>query len=241
MKKKKKKSKENFVENINQNSWQDIPEQLGKDTPPCRIFYFIFRLLAILLRCIKQKIEHKKKSTLAIAFLKNLETSSLFLNPASKICNLKAIFQFCRKNPLPVQATCLSQYRKIYEFKGDNGDLSTEQIAAAGEHSSSIFSGDLSYISIWQILQMLGMEQKEGCLNLIFEDGTTKIYLQNGVVLHSISEVSEGLDAFYDALKQKEGKFTFDMKETTMKTTINQPIEFLLMEGARIMDEQNRE
>ncbi|NUM36684.1 MAG: DUF4388 domain-containing protein [Candidatus Brocadiae bacterium] len=241
-------------------SWSDIAINLQEKkecvTPPCKLFYFLFRLLSIFLRCIKDKVNKEQKSQMAISILQILESTTMFLKPAQNVCSLKEIFQYCRKNSIPNRVECVVQkwqspqdqsisveqeVAQQEEQEEYTQEIEQEEIPSENEKSDSIFSGNLSYISIWQILQMLSMEKKEGCLNIILPDDVIKIYLKDGTVLHCESSEYQGEDLFYHALYQEKGRFTFDNQASTDVASINQPIEYLLMEGARLLDEYQRE
>jgi len=245
-------------------SWKDMLEKLQDDEkilqPPCKVFYFLFRLVSIFLRCLKEKLDTSKKANLAMALLRIIEISSLYLQQEKKICDLKAIFQYCRKNPLPLFTNCYSRVQEKKEKEKEKGTITStpipeEQMDIFAKdqmpveehdtdpsiHSDAIFSGDLSYISIAQIVQMLGIERKNGCLSILIENDTIKIYLQDGMVLHCETNEYEGEEVFYHALYQEQGRFTFDMKETAPRVTVNLPIEYLLMECARLLDEYERD
>ncbi len=243
-------------------AWSDIADKLQENkewiTPPCKLFYFLFRLLSIFLRCIKDKVDKEQKSQMAVSILQILDSTTMFLKPGQNVCSLKEIFQYCRKNPIANKVECVVQKWQSMEEQNipylekvaaQEQEEFTQEIEPeveeieelSPEQSDTIFSGNLSYISIWQILQMLSMEKKEGCLNIILQDDVIKIYLKEGIVLHCESSEYQGEDLFYHVLYQEKGRFTFDKQAIAPQSSINQPIEYLLMEGARLLDEYQRD
>ena len=111
---------------------------------------------------------------------------------------------------------------------------------ARAVNTSSTISGDLSHLSLWQILQMLAAEEKTGCLTVIHKE-TAKIFFSRGRIVHCALGVMKGYDAFYSVLYFQEGKFSFDISVSSEESTMDDVVESLLLEGARRMDEQMRQ
>lgn len=80
---------------------------------PCKIFFFLFRFLAILLYSLKSKMDMETKSEFAHAIVQTLETTpDLFLVSDEKRCDLTAIFEHCRKHSFKTSINCPCQFIK---------------------------------------------------------------------------------------------------------------------------------
>ncbi len=104
----------------------------------------------------------------------------------------------------------------------------------------SSMSGDLSQISIWQILQMLAAEEKTGCL-IIGTEPPAHIFFSEGWIIHCEAGEQKGHEAFYPLLTCQQGRFDFSGELSPDEITMTEAVESLLLEGARRLDEQARE
>ena len=92
---------------------------------------------------------------------------------------------------------------------------------------------------------MLEMERKDGLLLLKNgeDDTVARFFLRRGQVIQARVEKRDDLDgrqSVYAALAWTKGKFSFSAMEVDMDDEIQSTTTGLLMEGARIMDEDNR-
>jgi len=228
-------------------------ETLLLQKQPCKVFYFVLRMLALFLHALQKKLTHEQKISAAFSMLKILETSSQFLKKGKRSCYLKGIFHIARHHALQKEVPCCSQddeeversnRQDIFAVQDDESsqrlDLkeSLQRVSPIGAPSDSVFYGNLAYISIWQVFQILAMEEKSGCL-IIQGSFLSKVFLQKGLVVHCESGGLVGEEAFYSVLYEQKGTFTFEL-QSPPQLSMNHPVEFLLMEGARRMDEQHR-
>lgn len=105
--------------------------------------------------------------------------------------------------------------------------------------AKSSFGGDIQTIGLFSILQMLGIDRKSGCLKITKGRETARIYFVDGEVVHSIYGELQGREAFFETIKGKEGDFEFRAEEAPQEVTMSDRVEWLLLEGARLMDEEN--
>lgn len=101
--------------------------------------------------------------------------------------------------------------------------------------------GNLSEASLPDVLQLLAMGSKTGCLTLHVDDASGSIYFENGRVCHaSVSTRRFGTDdAVYAMFNWTHGSFSFEPGENPpagVARTAVDPQE-LLLEGARRVDE----
>lgn len=104
---------------------------------------------------------------------------------------------------------------------------------------TKMLSGDLEYISIWQVLQILSADKKSGCLSLYSKE-QGRIFLEQGVVVHCELLGQIGEQAFYLILPWQKGRFEFDPELRPEQTSMDHPVEYLLFRGACHLDEQQK-
>lgn len=150
----------------------------------------------------------------------------------SKVSGLKA---------LPAE----EHFENIEPIDVDNSD---SDVLTGGR----MIHGRLQDISLADLLQMLGNTRKSGLLVLSNEklsrppsysdasSETAFIYIKEGDVDFAVVNDLEGEDAFYHVLRQLEGYFAlFPLsKDITYAPTITTPLEALLLEGFRRLDEE---
>ena len=105
--------------------------------------------------------------------------------------------------------------------------------------------GRLEQLGLSSLLVMLEMERKDGLLLLKNgEDETVaRFFLRKGQVIQARIEKRDDLDgrqSVYAALAWTKGRFSFSAMEVDMEDDIKSTTTGLLMEGARLMDEDNR-
>lgn len=102
--------------------------------------------------------------------------------------------------------------------------------------------GNLSQMSLVDILQIFGMNKKSGVLVLrreeTFEEGM--IFLKDGRVLNATTGGAGGEKAVYRLLTWNSGKFEYIPKDFNPEEIIGKPTDSLLMEGMRQLDELKR-
>ena len=96
--------------------------------------------------------------------------------------------------------------------------------------------GKLEEFEIADVLQLIQFSQKNGCLHLK-GNGEGEIYFQNGLVTHAVCGGAKGERAIEEILRWKSGDFSFELEEITDEHTIDLPIQHIILESARKIDE----
>ena len=65
--------------------------------------------------------------------------------------------------------------------------------------------------------------------------------LEQGRVVHAVAGEEEGIDAFNALLATTEGRFTVESAPPPADRTIDAPLESLLLEACRLLDEASRQ
>jgi CheY-like chemotaxis protein len=111
---------------------------------------------------------------------------------------------------------------------------------------STALNGRLEQLGLSSLLVMMEMERKDGVLTL--KDAKSgdvgRIFLRRGqVVCARLDDVADRDDkeCVYEMLVWREGTFSFNAMEVEMEDTVQSSTTHLLMEGARLIDEANRE
>ena len=232
-----------------QKRWSEIPLsvelRIALGEHPYKVFYFTFRFVALVLYCVKHQILRATKERVAVELLKKINAIELSSGSRGRNCPLDRIFQHCRKNRLQKKEECYchrqqesSMPNSIASTAPLNKQLLSQSLPNLTGYNG-IFTGDLGLINIWQILQILGSEQKTGCLTVVGRQ-KTKIFLEAGRVIHCYSSSENGEIAFFNILGEDKGKFIFEVKKSPQKS-MDVEMEYLLLECARLIDEQQRE
>jgi hypothetical protein len=98
-------------------------------------------------------------------------------------------------------------------------------------------TGELSDLSLAELIEFFCNQRKTGCLKIIYPSGAGYFYLQAGSVVHARIGSLRGIDAVYSALTLPNASFTFSPMVEAPERTINQPWTQVVLEGLRRMDE----
>ncbi|MBX3183783.1 MAG: DUF4388 domain-containing protein [Polyangiaceae bacterium] len=102
---------------------------------------------------------------------------------------------------------------------------------------SGDFRGDLDQVSVMDLLQLLGMNQRTGALILTTRSGIGEVRLQSGEIVDAVYRQLEGEKALYRLFGEREGSFTFTSGYASALRRVQVPTHTLLMEGMRRVDE----
>jgi hypothetical protein len=102
-------------------------------------------------------------------------------------------------------------------------------------------SGFVAEFPLLEVIQFLGMNQKNGhlCISLENENESISLYIKQGMIMHAVFDEIEGIEAFHAILQMETGYFKFIAGEQAPKMTINMPVSVLLLESQRRADELN--
>lgn len=104
--------------------------------------------------------------------------------------------------------------------------------------------GSLSSFGLSSLLMVIELERMSGILMLKSPEGTGRMALRQGRVIRARVDGQgrpQGARAIYDQLQWDKGSFQFDAGEVNGEDQIEMSTSFLLMEGARLLDERNHE
>lgn len=101
--------------------------------------------------------------------------------------------------------------------------------------------GNLEVLDLGTVLQMIASEKKTGYIKIDSDQARGYIHFDKGNVVHSEVEEAKGEEAFFRILQWKSGNFNFvhDIKPTQL--TMDNEVQYLLMEVAHRQDQQQRE
>lgn len=97
--------------------------------------------------------------------------------------------------------------------------------------------GDLKDFELHDLFQLIQMSDRDGALHLKCVEGKGVIFFKDGKVTHAEMGGSKGTDAINILLAWKEGTFSFNVDEESSRVTIGQPVQNVILEAARQIDE----
>lgn len=97
--------------------------------------------------------------------------------------------------------------------------------------------GDFKDFELNDIFQFIHMGGKDGALHLSGNNGTGIIYFEHRNIKHAEIGEHAGTDAINLFLKWDNGTFEFIVGESTEKVTIDLPVNNVILEAARQIDE----
>jgi CheY-like chemotaxis protein len=114
------------------------------------------------------------------------------------------------------------------------------------QRRTTALNGRLEQLGLSSLLVMMEMERKDGVLSLRQTESADvgRIFMRGGqVVCARLDEQPQlgGRECVYAMLRWKHGTFSFNAMEVDMEDTVRSSTTHLLMEGARLIDEANRE
>lgn len=118
----------------------------------------------------------------------------------------------------------------------DNKNLSTSNHA---QDADSGFAGTLKNIQLIDLIQMCCLSASSLCMRVTKGQRQGSIFIVDGEIVHAACEDIVGEEAFYRILGWQTGSFESIEVSTTPQRTIEKNYQFLVMEAARRVDEQN--
>jgi two-component system, OmpR family, response regulator len=116
-----------------------------------------------------------------------------------------------------------------------------ERSHAAQEAQAHGMHGDLSRVSLASLLSLADMERRSGVLQLLHEGERATLHLRDGAVVRiDLSEQFDGLKGaqrFFHVLDWQHGSFELVHIEVLANDTLQLPTSYVLLEHARISDE----
>jgi len=101
-------------------------------------------------------------------------------------------------------------------------------------------AGDLQDFEITDVFQLIQLGQKDGILRIQTDDDVGIVYFKNVKVAHAQTNTIKGEPAIDTILSWKKGRFIFNPGEETEQHTVDLPIQQVILEAARRIDELKR-
>lgn len=101
-------------------------------------------------------------------------------------------------------------------------------------------AGDLQDFEITDVFQLVQLGQKDGVLRIQTADNLGVVCFKGGKVAHAQTNSIQGEPAIDTILGWKKGRFTFNPGEEIPQHTVDLPIQQVILEAARRIDELTR-
>ncbi len=117
--------------------------------------------------------------------------------------------------------------------------LANANVIRAEEIASGMI-GQLSEMPPAELFQALNINQKSGVLTLTLSKGSAELYFREGDLISASYNKKKDKQAFYDIIKENEGRFKFIPKlpEDLKESPIIGPFMEILLDGLRKADEE---
>lgn len=103
---------------------------------------------------------------------------------------------------------------------------------------TGVTRGRLSGVSLPSVLQVLQMEQRTCRLRVRSSAALGELFIRNGALVHASLRKLAPMDAAFELLTWTDADVVFDRFPTGTAHSIDGPLDFLLMEAARLRDER---
>lgn len=100
--------------------------------------------------------------------------------------------------------------------------------------------GSLADLGLADMMQALSHSRKTCAVMLEHEDWHGTVYMEDGLIVHAETPDAVGAEAAYRIFAQQDGWFEILPRRFKGKPTLSEPVEALLLEAMRRMDEANR-
>ena len=100
--------------------------------------------------------------------------------------------------------------------------------------------GNLEDFELTDVFQLIQLGQKDGGLRIQCEDDVGIVYFKEGIVIHAKTNSIQGEAAIDTILSWKKGRFVFNPNEETLQRTVDLPIQQVILEAARRIDEMTK-
>jgi len=100
--------------------------------------------------------------------------------------------------------------------------------------------GRIAGITLFGLLQLLEVEKKSGLVLVEASQREGRLYFDEGTFVHAHTRLLEGLDAAYEILGWPDPSVEIFYKRRARQRTVREPLQHVLMEAARLLDESGR-
>jgi hypothetical protein len=105
---------------------------------------------------------------------------------------------------------------------------------------SSALEGDISGDTVQELLQLMELGHKTGCLLLTDKRPFALVYFEHGIITHAISHKAHDMQAVFRALALRQGHFRLASDRRPERRTCHLRSSAVLLEWARRHDEKQR-
>ena len=104
---------------------------------------------------------------------------------------------------------------------------------------SVVFAGDLSFLNLGELLQLLGTSSGTGIvqINSNYASQQGLIYIDNGNPINAANGSKTGIDALFSLFGWKDGQFEFIEEAVTCERAIKKSRMEIILDGLRMLDE----
>ena len=97
--------------------------------------------------------------------------------------------------------------------------------------------GRITGITLFGLLQLLEVERKSGLVVVKAGQREGRLYFDEGALVHAHTRVLDGLEAAYEILSWPDPTAEIFYKRRARERTVREPLQHVLMEAARLLDE----
>jgi predicted regulator of Ras-like GTPase activity (Roadblock/LC7/MglB family)/CheY-like chemotaxis protein len=113
------------------------------------------------------------------------------------------------------------------------------ELVALALKEDKMFKGTVAGVGLGDVIQIKALSGVSSALRVKEGDRQGIIYFENGQIVHAICDDLEGPEAFYQIMEFNGGVLDSINVTNLPAQTINAPVQALLMEGARRLDERS--
>lgn len=117
------------------------------------------------------------------------------------------------------------------------GRVKRARAAAAPKDKPAGVSGNLSEMSLPDIIQILGAGGRTGVVSIVSGSEKAEIFLENGRIVNAVLGDQKGEEAFYAIVAWTEGEFTINPDVDITERLIDKSNDSLMLEGFQRLDE----
>jgi CheY-like chemotaxis protein len=100
--------------------------------------------------------------------------------------------------------------------------------------------GRITGITLFGLLQLLEVERKSGLVVVQASQREGRLYFDEGALVHAHTRHLDGLEAAYEILGWPDPAVEIFYKRRARERTVREPLQHVLMEAARLLDESAR-
>ncbi|MEO0136917.1 MAG: DUF4388 domain-containing protein [candidate division WOR-3 bacterium] len=100
--------------------------------------------------------------------------------------------------------------------------------------------GNLEDFELTDVFQLIQLGAKDGSLRIQTANDVGVVYFKDGMVVHAKTNVLVGEHAIDAILQWRKGRFVFKPGEETLERTVELPIQQVILDAARRIDELNK-